>query len=804
MQKAVRSSLQFAREIARDKHLADHIPYLRHIDEQTVRTREGMFLQVIKVGGFCHDTADQSDIDQRAAMRNVALKALGDSRYAIYSHIVRRRVSPTIGGSFDPGFAADLNDRYMAGLADKRMYANDLYLTIIRKGFQGRVGLADNVMSFFRRRAGLSAAEMDREARTELRQHVAHIANDLAASDASILGCVRRPGGNGAVYSEVLEFLAQLINGGIAEQVLLPRQALDQYLPSRRITFGKKALELRGANRTRFGAMIGIREFTDMTYAGMLDGLLKIPGEFIVTQSFAIHDRSEALSHLELVHRQLKTSDEKGSIAEASIMEARNQIVGGKAVNGSYHLTVAPLADTLRELEACVQDVVKTIQNQGMVAVREDLNTEAAFWAQLPGNFAYIARNPTISSANFVGLASLHNFALGKPDGNHWGPALSLVQSTSLTPYYLNLHHADLGNITVVGQSGSGKTVVLNFLIAQAMRVEPRPRVAFFDKDRSAEVAILALGGRYEVLEPGVHTGFNFLQVEDTPDDREFVLNMLRFLVRPTSDRDLAVPQERILGKAVEEIFKVERSARLLRDIPLLLRGEERAGDDDLASRLEIWLTSRGWLFDNPLDNWDAQTGIFGFDMTKILDDPDLRTAALGYIFHRIRGMLVGKLPMMIFIDEGWKILDDSKFAAFLNDMLKTIRKLNGLVGFGTQSAKDIVSSKMAHTLLEQTSANIFFPTSKPDVESYRKGFGLSEVEIEWLSTTPKEARQFLVKKAHDSVIVSLDLLHMPDMLRVLSGNPETARECARLRARYGDPPENWLKFFCGWEKEPV
>ena len=116
--------------------------------------------------------------------------------------------------------------------------------------------------------------------------------------------------------------------------------------------------------------------------------------------------------------------------------------------------------------------------------------------------------------------------------------------------------------------------------------------------------------------------------------------------------------------------------------------------------------------------------------MTKVLDDEDVRTAALGYIFHRIEGMMDGA-PMMLFIDEGWKILNDDKFAAFLNDKLKTIRKLNGIVGFGTQSAKDIVRSLMGHTLLEQTPTNIFFPNPKADhLTAMSKDFKLSEREL--------------------------------------------------------------------------
>jgi len=37
--------------------------------------------------------------------------------------------------------------------------------------------------------------------------------------------------------------------------------------------------------------------------------------------------------------------------------------------------------------------------------------------------------------------------------------------------------------------------------------------------------------------------------------------------------------------------------------------------------------------------------------------------------------------------------------------------------------------------------------------------------------------------------------------VKVLSGRKETIEECAALRERHGDEPENWLAEFCGWEK---
>lgn len=802
IQRAVRSSLEFGAIAAREKKVSSHVPYVRHVDENTLRTKDGMILSVIKIDGFCHQTADQIEIDMKANVRNTLMRSLSDSRYAVYSHIIRRRIHPQTTGSFTNPFCRELNDRYMYGLSEKRMYVNDLYLTIIRRGFQGKVGFADAFVSRFRKAAGVSADVLDREARQELREQVANIQKDMAEYGARILTVVER---KGSVFSQPLEFLAQLLNGAQEIPMLLPRMGFDEYLPTRRITFGKKQLELRGAvdRETRFGSMVSVREYTSWTVSGVLDGLLKIPGEFIATQSFALQDRAPVMAEIAKIERQIAASDEAGTSLEQAINTARDEIVNGRAVMGYHHLTVMAIGDSLKELETCVQAVTKEIQNTGMVSVREDLNAEPAFWAQLPGNFAYIARRAMISSRNFCGLASFHNFAVGKREGNHWGPAIALLQTTSMTPYFFNFHRRQVGNFTVTGPTGSGKTVGLSFLMAQAMRIHPQPRCAFFDKDRGADVFIRAMGGQYEVLEPGIPTGFNPLQLEGSPSDRDFVLNLLRYLVRPRDGRtDLSAEQEKILESAVQQIFQIPVHERNFSEVSHLLRGGEQAGHDDLASRFDIWCDTRGWLFNNPADLWDDDKGIFGFDLTKVLDDPDIRTAALGYIFHRIEGMLDGKTPMMLFIDEGWKILNDDKFSGFVTDKLKTIRKLNGIVGFGTQSAKDIVSSKMAHTLLEQTPTNIFFPNPRADVESYIDGFKLSRAEYDWILNTPPEARQFLIKHDHDSVIATLDLSQMLDFVKVLSGNEASITECAELRERHGDAPENWLPYFCRWRTE--
>lgn len=809
LRRAARPQMKFSPVTAREKSVSAHVPYVRHADEQTLRTKEGFLVSCIKLDGFCFQTADQSEINLRLSARNTLVRALNDSRFALYSHIIRRQVPAVISGEFDIGFCDKLNQRYMASLSGKRMFVNDLYLTIIRRGFQGKVGAIDGMLRGFRKLAGRPSEDLDRDARRELKDAVANIVNALEPYGARVLKIVSRPlpsqletegeAPQSAIYSEPCEFLAQLLNGGVEIPMLLPRMGLDGYLPTRRITFGRQALEMRGPTKgdTRFGAMLSVREYPAWSGPGMLDGLLRVQGEFIVSQSFAIADRGPVLTDVARVERQIAASDEKGTEVETAIATARNELVTGRTVLGKHHLTLLCIGRSLDEMERCLQDVTTAVQNLGVTVIREDMNAEPAFWAQMPGNFSYIARAALISSRNFVGFASLHNFAVGKKAGNRWGPAISLLQTTSSTPYFFNFHRRQVGNFTVVGPTGSGKTVALSFLMAQAMRVSPRPRCAFFDKDRGAEVFIRAMGGQYEVLQPGVPSGFNPFQLPGTPGDRDFVLNLLKFLVRPRDGTELRAEEVKILERAVDQIFLEPIAERRFADVTMLLRGRERAGHEDLASRFEVWTHSRGWLFNNPRDLWSAGNGVFGFDLTKVLDDDDIRTAALGYIFHRVEGLMDGT-PMMMFIDEGWKILNDDKFSGFVTDKLKTIRKLNGIVGFGTQSAKDIVASKMAHTLIEQTPTNLFFPNPKADDDSYLVGFKLSRAELDWVRSTPPESRQFLIKHDHDSVIARLDLSDMPGLVKVLSGTSERVEEMESLIARHGPEVGAWLPYYCG------
>lgn len=807
--RAIAHELRFGKAARRERPIAHHVPYTRHVDDATLGTKDGRLLSTIKLDGFCFQTADQSEVNLRHGVRNTIFRALGSSRFQVYAHIVRREVRPDLAGEFESPFARELDRRYMAALGRRRMFTNDLYVTVVRRRLQGSVGAAESLLSLVGSASGVrSRAETEAEARRDLRDLLQNMVEELQPYGARLLALTRRDGDG--VYSEPAEFLVQLLNGGVPQAMRLPRMGLDGYLGTKRLFFGRKAIEIQGAtvDATRFASVIGIKEYPPLTGPGLLDGLLQSRQEFILSQSFSLVDKPVALERMDRLQRQIGVSDEGGTALQSDLDVARDQLVKAEAVFGQHHLSLLCLSRSLDDLDRVVSDLGSSMTEMNINWVREDLNQEAAFWAQLPGNESYIARSSLISSRNFAGFVSLHNFAAGQRDGTHWGSPVALLETVSQTPYLFNFHQRDLGNFTVVGPSGSGKTVGLSFLMAQAMRIRPTPRAVFVDKDRGAEIFIRALGGSYEILQPGRPTGFNPLQLASTPANREFLFQLFTHMLRPRRSGDaggLGAAEERIVRDAIEEVGRVDPKHRRLDVFVELLRGRTRAGSEDLAARLVPWinLEQRGWLFNNADDTLHLGAGVLGFDMTKILDEPETRTAALLYLFHRIDELLDGT-PILVFLDEGWKLLDDELFVAFLTDKMKTIRKLNGVIGFGTQSAADIARSRAAHTLIEQSATNIFFPNTKADEHSYREAFRLSERELAWVRETGPESRTFLIKHGRDSVIARLNLSGMPDLIKVLSGRAETVAELDRLRSGLGDDPASWLPAFCGWNAGAV
>ncbi|WP_208759569.1 VirB4 family type IV secretion/conjugal transfer ATPase [Sphingobium fuliginis] len=768
-------------DVEREAPVGRHLPYARHVNAHTIESRDGLLMQTIALRGLLFETADTEEINYRKQLRDAMLQAVGSSRFAIYHHIVRRRVSAHMHADFGDPFSARLNDIWQERLAHRQLYVNDLYLTIVRRPLQGRLGLLDGLRDLIKGQDTQAAITQDlRELDTAREALVAA----LGAYEPRLLGIYE---GTGGFCSEPLEFLSALLNGE-TRPVLLPTQDIGAYLPYRRISFGQETVELgpTGSSDRSFLGILSIKDYPGQTSPGMFDELLRLPCELVVSQSFAFVDRQATLNRMNLALRRMRSAEDEALSLRADLTQAKDDVAAGRAGFGEHHMTIAIRGGTPAEVDAGVAETQAMLSDLGIIAVREEIALEPGFWAQFPGNFRYIARRGMVSTGNFAGLASGHNFALGQARDNHWGDAVTLLETTAAGPYFFNFHQGDLGNFTVIGPSGSGKTVVLNFLLAQARKFDPR--IIFFDKDRGAELFIRAIGGRYDVLRPGHGSGLNPLQLEDTPVNRQFLIDWIALLAGEPDIEELA-----LIKDAVDANFEQPPHHRRLRHIVELFRGEHRPHAGDLWARLRPWWGDgeRAWLFDNPQDMTDLQARSVGFDMTQILDDPAVRTPAMMYLFHRVEERLDGS-PSIIVVDEGWKALDDDVFVRRIKDWEKTIRKRNGIVGFATQSAQDALESRIASAIIEQAATQIFMANPKARATDYMEGFGLSAHEYDLVRTLPDNAHCFLIKHGKESVVARLNLAGERELLTILSGRERTVRLLDDIRAEHGDAPDTW------------
>lgn len=768
---------------------AEFIPYSYHLDPETIVTKNKELMQVIRVGGFSFETADDEDVDMRKIARNSLLKSMADGEFALWFTTVRRRKKAFPEGEFAPGFARMVNQRWKEKHKSKHAFVNELYITVIRK--EDKAGFA-KVGAYFERFAAAVDERQREQAMKEAHKELKEAANRIAASlrdyNAEVLTCIETEYGT---FSEPLEFLGKLINCGESQPVQVPTTEIGHILPTQRMYFGDNAIEIRGSTRRRFASMVSIKEYPPMTAAGIFDGYLQMPFELVMTQSFSFANRQASIQSMQTKQARMMQAQDKAISQVIEITDALDVATSGQAAFGQHHFTVMCLEDDLQSLEKATSMAIAEMVNIGATPIREKMVLEQCFWAQLPANFEFVGRKATLNSMNVAGFASLHNYPTGRANGNHWGDAVTVFDTSSGTPYFFNFHSRDVGHTTIIGPTGAGKTVLMNFLCAQAQKFNAR--LFMFDKDRGAEIFVRALDGVYNIIEPGDRCGFNPLQLPDTVENRSFLTEWLRSLVtaydEPLTSEDMALISEAINGN-----YKLARKDRMLRNIAPFLGLE---GPGTLAGRLRMWHSDGQYakLFDNPFDSLDfSQNSVFGFEMGSVLSDKTTLTPVLLYLFHKINRSLDGT-PTMIVLDEAWALIDNPTFAGKIKDWLKTLRKLNAMVVFATQSVEDAANSGISDTLIQQTATQIFLPNPKA-TDAYRTAFMLSEREFNLLKTTDPGSRFFLVKQNKDLVIARIDLSGMTDVINVLSGRADTVNILDEVRAEVGDNPEHWLPLF--------
>ena len=795
---------------------AERIPYAAHVSGNLVKTVYGDYVQIFRLYGASFESADDEQLNTWHERLNVLWRNIASAQVALWAHVIRRRELARAAPARGSGFADILSDKYTQRLVGQTLMVNEWYLAVV---YRPTSGAATGAVSKILAKTQRGVTDLDlRDALNACEKLGQTLAASLARYEPEPLGVYKK---GARVHSSLLEFLAYLINGEW-QPIPLLRAPLYDVLATTRLSFGTEAIEYRMASATRVGAMLGIKEYPTPSVVGMYDRLLSAPFSFVFTQSFAFLTKAAGQGLLQRQFNRMANAGDFAISQAEQLKEALDALTSNQFVMGDHHFSLQVLAEVpddaaddrrarrLKGLDDYVALARSILADTGMTVAREDLALEAAFWAQLPGNFPMRPRKAPITSRNFCAMAAFHNYPAGRATGNHWGQALALLVTSARSPYYFSLHASnpadadggsrkDTGHTFICGPTGSGKTVFIGFLVTMLERQGTTQVI--FDKDRGLEILVRALDGEYLPLRNGVATGFNPLQLSRTPDNEEFLKAWLRTLVRASSGRGLNVREESDLDQALHGTLALEPSARRLSRLTEFLDPTDPEG---ICARLARWCASSAgdyaWVFDNTDDSIVTRLAgrtVIGFDVTDFLEHELIRPPVTMYLFHLVRQLLDGR-RLVCWMDEFWRLLADPAFASFAKEGPKTWRKLNGVMCLATQGASDVLQSAISRTIIEQTPTKIFFPNVDANAEEYMAGFGLTEREFKLVKEQLEPgSRMFLVKQGHYSVVCQLDLKGFDAELAVISGRASALERMRRLIDEHGAESAAWLPRFC-------
>jgi type IV secretion system protein VirB4 len=772
-----------------------YLPFVGHISAQAVLLETGGLLTMAHVQGQPFELADHAARNARLRLMNTVYRNIADDNVAIYTHLIRHMdETPEAARQFRSQFAAYLDRTYRRVALQDRLFKNDYFISLVvsprsvlGSGFARR-------MARFRKKF----PEVQDGLVRELEDLWVILENGFESFGVRRLGVYEH---DGVMFSEIAEALRLIITGRRLRVPVVSGHMGDSIYTDR-VICGRRGIEIRAPDKSTFGTIFSFREYPAKTRPGMLNTLLSAPFPLVLSQSFAFVTRAQAQDKLSLKSAQMVGAQDKAVSQIAGLDEAADAVMSNQFVMAAHHLSLAIYGSSLPEVQDRAGRARGRVADTGSVMVEERLGLEAVFWSQVSSNFGWRARVGHLNSRNFAGLSSFDNFPPGETSG-HWGRAIARFRTDGGTAYYYVPHVADVAMTIIFGPIGSGKTVLLMFLLAmfeQAMLAQnalsgSRGSIVFFDKDRGGELLVRASGGTYLELRRGEASGMSPLRgLKNTKADADFLRDWIIALIQSDEKGFLSPDEEKRLDRAIARQLSMPVELRSLAGLREFLGHSDPVG---CGPRLEKWCRGNalGWAFDGDHDEVRVDENITGFDMTQLLEHEACAPAG-AYLLYRVTQLLDGR-RVVLSIDEFRFYLKSPQFAAKVDELLLTVRKNNGAVFLALQMPEHILESPLGPSIVAQCQTKIMYPSPTAARETYIDGLKCTEGEFRAVREDMLVGkRRFLLKREQGSVICEFDLSEMRDFIAVLSGRANTVRFAEMLRRQFGEEPARWLPEF--------
>ncbi len=288
-------------------------------------------------------------------------------------------------------------------------------------------------------------------------------------------------------------------------------------------------------------------------------------------------------------------------------------------------------------------------------------------------------------------------------------------------------------NTCIVGQSGSGKSVLMQELMAGYRGADAE--VVVIDDGKSFMNSCRLLNGSFVEFDldrrPCLNP-FNLIDTDDAPGDEpgEYLaegLSMIRLMIEQAARGDDGCSSEErgVIEMAVKSVWDAAGTAGNVAMVIAALKANFGDMGVSLARSLAAYDEggTYGGIF-NGETNIDIKNALTVFEMGALETKPDLRAVIVLALFFLVRKrMRVGgrARKKVLIIDEAWQMLSNGAAGKFIEGFARRCRKEGGALVTGTQSLADYFKTTGAQACFENSDHLIVLRLKDEVLEQLRK-----------------------------------------------------------------------------------
>jgi type IV secretion system protein VirB4 len=444
-------------ENSRDSITHELIPYACHYSPDTLLTKNGELVQVIKLtnsGGI-------GDHEFRELIRETIKNNIDPSKFAVWVHTVRSKKEVK---AFDKGDYTEYIDfAWRQHLPSEIHYVNEIYISIIMDSIQFEPWkMKDFLRSLSKRAEEEYRNQLLAEKESQLQLAANKIIDILEPHGAVKLGLYVDAD---TYHSEIMEFIREIMGIDYA-QMALPISDLSVNLRPEHIEFNtySSVFVVAGNHRKKFGVVISFKESIAIT-ANALQDLLNSDSEFTICQSM---DFAFGNKYLPAIRDQIYftgISNDK-NFTEASKLKAYSAAKPSDFMLQQTSITI--ISPTQAALDISITKIQKELQKLGIIAFLEDINSERAYWANLPGNFAFLKRQNSVPISNIANFASFGVDKYSSVDDCLFGRPVTFFETNDSEVFALHFLSNGQGHILLAGSTEDERQTLANLIAVQA------------------------------------------------------------------------------------------------------------------------------------------------------------------------------------------------------------------------------------------------------------------------------------------------------------------------------------------------